>query len=117
MAELTLQNVLGASATQSDTSITITKSEIAALALAAGFVYTPTANDGAEKLFAAILFAASQNLNATNRAVDYTNRNIEIAAPNYPTIVSQANSNWQRDSWTVNLFKPFTYQALSANDY
>jgi hypothetical protein len=117
MAELTLQNVFGNSAVQTATTFTITKSEIAALAVAAGFTYTPSATDGAEKLFTALLMAASQNLNSTNRAADYTTRNVEISAPSYPSIISQNSTNWQRDSWTVNLYKAFNYANLSANDY
>jgi hypothetical protein len=117
MAELTLQNVFGNSAVQTATTVTFTKSELAALAAAAGFTYTPSATDGAEKLFSAILMAASQNLNSTNRAADYTTRNVEISAPSYPSIVSQNSTNWQRDSWTVNLYKAFNYANLSANDY
>jgi hypothetical protein len=117
MAELSLQNVFGASATQSATTFTVTKAEMAALVTAAGFTYTPTANDGAEKLFSALLFAASANLNSTQRAIDLVGRNIEIIAPSYPTIVSSSGVNYQRDGWTVNLYLPYTYSPLSANNY
>jgi len=117
MAELSLQNVFGASATQNATTLTLNKAELAALVTAAGFTYTPTANDGVEKLFSALVFAASLNLNTTQRAVDTATRNIEINAPSAPAIIATTTGIFQRDSWTFNLFKPYTYAPLSSNDY
>lgn len=117
MAELTFQDVFGANATQTATTITFNKADLAAACAAAGFAYTPGAVDGAEKTFAAILFGASNKLNATNRELDLANRNIEIEKPAYPSIVSTTSGNYQRDIWTANLYKPFNYVPLTADSY
>ena len=105
MAQLPTTTVFGSNFTQTASTITISKTDLQALCTSAGFIYTPSATDDAEKLFAAIIFAASYNLNSTNRAVDYVNRHIEINPPSYPSIVVQNSTNYQRDGWTIELPK------------
>ncbi len=117
MAELSTTTVFGTTFTQNATDITFKKADLQSILSSLGIAYTPTASDTAEKIFSAILLACSANLNVTNRAADYTTRNVEIVFPTNPTIINQGGVNWQQDTYQVKLYKSYSLPSINIADY
>lgn len=88
MAEPTITQIFGANATQTSTTITITKNDLVAVSL------TPSATNTAEALLAAILLKARAYL--TQSAFDSNTDQSIVIAPGFDSIV-------QRDDGTGNV--------------
>lgn len=113
MAEPTITQIFGSAATQSATTITISKTDLQAVGL------TPSASNTAESLLAAVLFLAKNYL---------TQANFDANAQQSITILPGFNSIVQRDDgsgnfvelrqnqFNVNLHKP-DESMLDPDDY
>lgn len=108
MAEPTLTEVFGASATQTATTLTITKADLTGL--------TASATNTAESLLAAIIFKAQTVLTEANRATDFPNRNITIVNST-PQIVIQGSQNYRRDNLAISLYRLDAAGALDPDNY
>ncbi|MDZ8083197.1 MAG: hypothetical protein RMZ69_23835 [Nostoc sp. ChiQUE01a] len=93
MAEPTLQQVLGANATQDATTITIVKADLTGL--------TASANNTAESLVTGIILKASGYLNSTNQATN-TDIQITIEDSNFPQVVTRNNTQYRQTTYNVN---------------
>jgi hypothetical protein len=121
MAEPTLIQVFGASATQDADFLTIAKADLAAVGLTTG-----TSND-AEKLLTAIIKLASQNLTTTARDGDENttlnpDQNIAIELSEIPSFVSRDDGNgtfetFIRDTYTIQLDKAYNAMGIDPDDY
>jgi hypothetical protein len=111
MPEPTLQQVFGASATQTATTITITKADFVSIGL------TPSATNTSEALYVALLLFAANNLTEANRLTDLVARNVAIDYSGQD-LVNQGGSNvFLRDSYQVSLYKATTIAAIDPDNY
>jgi hypothetical protein len=109
MAEVTLLQIFGANATQTTTTLTITKADLASVGL------TASANNTAESLLVALLLKAMTYLSPTNQE---TNPDIQITIdPSYPSIVYRNDLNYRQNTYTVALQKPDTGFTIDPDDY
>ena len=107
MAEHTLQQIFGANATQTATTLTLTKADLAGL--------TPSGTNTAESLFVAILLKASEILTEANLQ---TNGDQSISIVNsFDSLVSRNNQSYRQKTYSVNLQKIDAGMAISPNDY
>lgn len=97
MAQETLQQVFGANANQTATTLTITKADLASTG------YTPSANDPPARILLAVLINAMNN--ALNTTYQSTNPEVvvTIAQSSYPTIINRNNNNYVQQSLTVGM--------------
>ncbi|NJO61352.1 MAG: hypothetical protein HC836_24785 [Richelia sp. RM2_1_2] len=109
MAEPTLQDVFGASVTQDDYYLTITKSDFSNL--------TATANNTAESLLVALLLKAKDYLNQANFDANL-DQSILIES-GLSSFLGRGvdNTTYRTDSMTVSLAKIDTTGALNPDDY
>jgi hypothetical protein len=109
MAEPTLAEVFGANATQTSTTITITKADLPGL--------TASANNTAESLLTALLLKAQSNLSQTNFDANL-DQSIYIS-DGFPTFAFRGTNNdqYRVDQLTVNFAKPDTGSTIDPNDY
>jgi hypothetical protein len=112
MAEPTLQNIFGASATQSATTLTITKADLAAVGL------TASATNSAEALFTALILLAKSYLTQTNFDAN-TDQSVLIDFPSFnaQSLVTRNNQQYRQHVVTVNLYKPDNNAAIDPDDY
>ena len=110
MSEPTLTEVFGANATQTSTTITISKADLASVGLVAA------SNNTAESLLVAILLKAESVLSEPNRSLDATNRNVTV---NYggQDLVETNNAYYRRDAYSVLMYKTTTLAAIVPGDY
>ncbi|ARV63368.1 hypothetical protein BZZ01_32740 (plasmid) [Nostocales cyanobacterium HT-58-2] len=109
MAEPTLQQIFGEHATQTATTLTIAKSDLAITGL------TASATNTAESLMSAIILLASKYLNEENQQ---TNADIQITiAPGFDTLVNRNNQTYRQRSYTVEFQKVDTTSTIDPNDY
>lgn len=108
MAEPTLTEVFGAGATQTATTLTITKANLTSL--------IASANNRAEELLVAILLNAAINLTDAQRQADVTNRNVTIAA-GLPSFVTSNQLQFRRDILNVLLYKADSGSNIVPGDY
>lgn len=109
MAEPTLQQIFGNSATQNATDIIIKKSDLAAKGL------TASVSNRAEALLAAIIFKAQEYLTTTNQG---TNADIQITIENsFESLTTRNNVNYRQKSLTINLQKADTGTTYRADDF
>lgn len=96
MAEPTLQEVFGANASQTTTTLTIAKADLVSVGL------TASATNTAESLVVAILLKAKEYLNDTNQA---TNSDIQITVEQsaFPQIISRNSQNYRQITFNVDL--------------
>lgn len=113
MAEPTITEVFGASATQNTTSLTIQKAPMAEFGL------TATGTNTAESLLGGIVAVAAKNCSEANRAGDRANRNLTISPAGFDVVEDPAGSGqyYRRDIYTVILYKSEPNTPLSLNDY
>jgi hypothetical protein len=109
MPEPTLQQVFGAGATQTATTITIAKADLPRL--------TPLAENTAESLFAGILLKAQEGLPQTTFDTNI-DQSIYIAAgfPGF-AIRGANNESYRVDSLTVSLAKVDTSAIIDPDAY
>lgn len=113
MAEPTLVETFGASATQDGTSLTITKAPMAEFGL------TANSSNTAESLLGGIVAVAAKNLSEANRANDRVNRNLTISPAGFDVVEDPAGSGqyYRRDIYTVILYKSEPNTPLSLDNY
>lgn len=105
----TLQQVFGASATQTATTVTINKADLPTL--------TPSANNTAESLLIAILLEGKAALPKTTFDTN-TDQSIYIDS-GYPSFTTRGTNNdsYRVDQFVVNLAKADTAGIIDADDY
>jgi hypothetical protein len=111
MAEPTLQEVFGSNATQTATTITINKSDLAIVGL------TASATNTAESLITALTLMASRSLTETNRASDTANRNVTLSYNGQDLIDQGTAGYFRRDIYSLLLYKTTALQTVNPNDY
>lgn len=109
MAEPTLQEVFGTNATQTSTTITITKADLTGL--------TPSGSNTAESILAGILLKAKTALTPENFATN-TNQSINIST-GYSSFTTRGTNNdaYRVDQLNVNLAKIDNGSTLDPDDY
>lgn len=109
MAEPTLVQVFGASATQNSTTITITKADLTGL--------TASGTNSAESLLAAIIFKAQAYLTQTN--FDANSDQSIYAASGFSSFTTRGTNNdsYRVDQVTFNFAKADTGATLDPDDY
>ncbi|ACC80341.1 hypothetical protein [Nostoc punctiforme] len=110
MSGQSLASVLGANATQTSSTVTISKADLASVGLTAS-----GANDG-EAIFAAIVLLAKQYLTSSNQVAIPAIQTIinDVAQPSYVTRNGQL---YKRDSMTIAFDKATTNPVLDPDDY
>jgi hypothetical protein len=109
MAEPTLQQVFGANASQTATTITIAKGDLVRL--------TPSPSNTAEQLLAGILVTAQAYLTETNfnanvdQSISITNGFTSI------TVRGDNNAQYRSDSMTITFSKVDSQSAIDPDDY
>lgn len=111
MAEPTLAQVFGANATQSSTTITISKTDLASVGL------TASSSNTAESLLTAILLQAQSYLTQTNYDAN-TDQSVLIAA-GYSSFTTRgtANTAYRNDQLTVTLSKIDSSSTIDPDNY
>ena len=109
MAEPTLAEVFGANATQNESTLTISKSDLAAIGL------TPKVENTGESLFASIIALAQQNLTEDNRDTNI-DQSVTIT-DNLPSLVTRNDDNYRQESKTINFEKKDDQSTFNPNDY
>ncbi|MCC5619254.1 hypothetical protein LC605_30120 [Nostoc sp. CHAB 5836] len=109
MPEPTLQQVFGANATQTATTITITKADLPGL--------TPSSTNRAESLLTAILLKAQDGLPQSTFDTNI-DQSIYIVS-GFPGFAFRGanNDSYRVDQLTVNLAKPDTSATIDPDDY
>jgi hypothetical protein len=108
MAEPTLTAVFGENATQTSTTITITKADLPGL--------TAAANNTAESLLIAILLRAQQQLTQINQDAN-VEQNVVISDGFLPSFVSRNETTYRQDTLTVSMDKLAGSIAIDPDDY
>jgi hypothetical protein len=96
MAEPTLQQVFGVNATQTSTTLTISKNDLAATG------FTPATANTAESLFVALLLLADNYLNETQQQAD-NDIQVTIADSGFPSIVTRNSQTYRQVTYNINL--------------
>lgn len=112
MAEPTLTDIFGAAATQSATTLTIAKADLASVGL------TASATNTAESLLVAILLRAKALLTTANSETN-PDQSITIAEAdfNFQTLVTRNNTTYRQATYTVNLQKLDAGANIDPDDY
>ena len=110
MAEPTLQEVFGANAVQSATTLTISKADLVSVGL------TANAGNTAESLLVALLIRASNSLTEVARSQDLVNRHVTVQYGGQD-LVEQSGSNFRRDVYSVLAYKTTALQTVDPDDY
>ena len=108
MAEPTLTQVFGAGASQTATTITLTKADLTGL--------VASSTNRAEELFVAIMLKAAAYLNETQRQLDPVNVNVSISA-GLPQFVIVGGSQYRRDILQAALYKLDGGENISPGNY
>ena len=110
MAEPTLTQVFGAGATQTSTTLTITKADLTGL--------TASANNSAESLFVAILLKAKEYLTTVNYDANI-DQSITVVTPDFnaQSLVTRNNTQYRQYTQTVNLYKVDSSSAIDPDDF
>lgn len=109
MAELTLQQIFGAGATQTATDIIIKKADLTPKGL------TASATNKGEVLFVAIVLKAKDAL-TTSTLETNADQSISIEQ-GYSSLVSRNSINYRQDSFTINLQKLDTATTIDPDNY
>ena len=110
MAEPTLTAVFGSGATQSSTTLTISKADLAAAGL------TASSSNTAESLVVALLITIANTLTETQRQTDTTNRNVTVTYAGQDQI-NQGGTPYRRDVWSTVAYKQTTTTTVDPDDY
>lgn len=108
MAEFTLQQVFGAGATQTATTLTITKADLPGL--------TALVGNTAESLLVGMVIIWLTNLTETARITDEVNRQIAVTDAGTDITAGIAN-DFMRRSYAISLYSLFTVPTLDPDDY
>lgn len=110
VAEPTLQDIFGAGATQTATTITILKSNLAMAA---------TATNRGDQIFAAVMKRAAENLTAASFTAD-PDRSINVTT-GFDSLIYRNVSNVQtpflQNQLTINFLKLQTSAGITPDDY
>ena len=110
VAEPTLQDIFGAGATQTATTITILKSNLAMAA---------TATNRGDQIFAAVMKRAAENLTAASFTAD-PDRSINVAA-GFDSLIYRTVNNVQtpflQNQLTINFLKLQSSAGITPDDY
>ncbi len=112
MPEPTLTAIFGAGATQTATTLSIAKADLAAVGL------TATATNSAESLFVALLLLAKAALTPTAQETN-PDQSITVAQAdfNFQTLVERNSQTYRQSTYTVNLQKLDTGATIDPDDY
>jgi hypothetical protein len=109
MAEPTLQEIFGASATQTATTLTITKADLASTGL------TASGTNTGESLLGAILALGSTTLTDANFQTNL-DQSVTIARQS-DTITYRGQDTYTQKPWTVNFNKIAPAPTFDPDDY
>lgn len=109
MPEPTLQDVFGGSATQTATTLTIAKANLATVGL------TASDNNTAESLMVAILLLAKQSLTPETLASN-PDQSISIE-DGFESLVTRNNQTYRQKTYSINLQKVDTASTIDPDDY
>jgi hypothetical protein len=109
MAEPTLQQVFGANAAQTETTLTISKADLATVGL------TPSATNTAESQFVAMLLLAKSYLTDANLTAN-ADQSISIV-DSFDSLVARNNATYRQKVYSVNLQKLDTGAVIDPDDY
>ncbi|MCM0591336.1 MAG: hypothetical protein KA716_31895 [Gloeotrichia echinulata DEX184] len=109
MAEPTLQQVFGAGASQTATTLTITKSDLLRL--------TESASNTAEQLLSAILITAQQHLTQANFDANIDQSLVIAGGYTSNPVRGTNNTQYRSDQLTVTLSKVDTQTTIEPDDY
>lgn len=104
-----LQSIFGANATQTATTLTITKADFA------GTGFTPSNSNTAESLLGAIVGFSQNTLTATNQTSN-TDQSVTITDSN-DSIVTRSGVAYRRKTKVVAFDKPDNGSTFNPNDY
>lgn len=101
MAEYTLSELFGSTATQDIDSITISKSELVQFGL------TPAVSNVPEQLAVGVIMLLAQNATETTRLQDTASRQLAIEYL-VPDIWADGGTTYERKLWSVVVYTPYT---------
>ncbi|HEY9762797.1 MAG TPA: hypothetical protein V6D07_09735 [Trichocoleus sp.] len=110
MADYTLGQVFGPTATQNATDLVIKKADLAGVGLVA------SANNTGESLLVALALYWLTNLSETNRLLDETNRNCALSDAG-TDIYEGSTATFMRRSFAISIYKAYVVPSLNPNDY
>ena len=112
MAEPTLSQVFGAGATQTTTTLSIAKADLAALGL------TASADNKAESLFVALLLQVKTALTPATLETNL-DQSISVAESdfNFQTLVTRNNQTYRQSTYSINLQKLDQGNIIDPDDY
>lgn len=112
MAEPTLIQVFGSGATQSATTLTIAKADLAAVGL------TASATNTAESLLVALVLLAKNYLTTANQE-NNVEQNVVVAESsfNFLSFQTRNNQQYQQFSYEVNLQEIYSNTGPNPNNY
>jgi hypothetical protein len=109
MAEPTLTQIFGANATQSSSTLTISKTDLAAVGL------TPSTSNTAESLWVSLLLLAKAQLTGANQETN-PEQSITIE-DSFESLVTRNNQRYRQKTMSVNLEKLDTGAGIDPDDY
>lgn len=109
MAEPTLQQVFGANATQTATTLTITKADLSAVGL------TQNANNTAESLFVGLLLLAKSYL--TDASLNSNPDQSISIVDSFDSLVTRGTNQYRQKTYSVNLQKLDAASGIDPDDY
>ena len=109
MAAPTLQQVFGATATQTATTVTITKADL----VSTGF--TPSSSNSADSILAAVIANAQVSLPDSSVSSN-AGQSVGIS-DGFQSITSISGSNYLVNPKTVNFYQTFTAGTFNPNNY
>ncbi|AKG24548.1 hypothetical protein [Calothrix sp. 336/3] len=110
MPEPTLVQVFGVNATQTSTTLTISKSDLATVGL------TASANNTAESLLVALVKLWNGYLTEANQE---TNVDIQVTVEpsQFPSIVFRNEQNYRQNTYNINIQKIDSGTTIDPDDY
>ena len=112
MAEPTLQQLFGANAAQTATTLTISKADLSSVGL------TASANNTAESLFVALLLMAKNQLTIANQDLN-PEQSVTVTEQDFDfqTLVTRNNQTYRQITYTARLQKLDTGAVIDPDDY
>lgn len=110
MAEPTLTQIFGAGATQTATTLTITKADLTGL--------TASANNSAESLFVAVMLKAKSSLTPANYDANI-DQSVVIETPSFNAqqLVNRGDTQYRQYTEEVRLYKVDPNSAIDPDDF
>ncbi len=110
MAEPTLAEVFGGSATQDGNSVVFWKAEL-------GSGFTPALTNRDESIYAALILKGRSALTPEQRATDLVNRNITVEYVGQDLVDQGGGNVFLRDTFQVSLYKPTSFADVVPDNY